>query len=109
VSGEAVALAAHAKLNLFLRVLSREADGYHGIETLFCLVDLADTLGSVLGQDLVTAILQANDQHAGDELEEGVEGRDPLAACVAFPSEEHPSEHGHVVPVPDLGAAVRAA
>lgn len=44
MSGEAVALAAHAKLNLFLRVLSREADGYHGIETLFCLVDLADTL-----------------------------------------------------------------
>jgi 4-diphosphocytidyl-2-C-methyl-D-erythritol kinase len=35
---------AHAKLNLFLRVLSRDADGFHGIETLFCLVTLADTL-----------------------------------------------------------------
>ncbi len=35
---------AHAKLNLFLRVLAREADGYHGIETLFSLVSLADTL-----------------------------------------------------------------
>lgn len=35
---------AHAKLNLFLRVLAREADGYHGIETLFCLVSLADHL-----------------------------------------------------------------
>jgi 4-diphosphocytidyl-2-C-methyl-D-erythritol kinase len=35
---------AHAKLNLFLRVLARETDGYHGIETLFCLVSLADTL-----------------------------------------------------------------
>ena len=32
------------KLNLFLRVLAREADGFHGIETLFCLVSLADTL-----------------------------------------------------------------
>ncbi len=31
-----VELAAHAKLNLFLRILAREADGYHGIETLFC-------------------------------------------------------------------------
>lgn len=39
-----VRVAAHAKLNLFLRVLAREADGFHGIETLFCLVDLADTL-----------------------------------------------------------------
>ena len=38
----AVRLPAHAKLNLFLRVLAREADGYHGLETLFCLVDLAD-------------------------------------------------------------------
>jgi len=37
-------LAAPAKLNLFLRVLSRDTDGYHGIETMFCLVDLADEL-----------------------------------------------------------------
>lgn len=36
--------AAHAKLNLFLRVLAREEDGFHGIETLFCLVSLADEL-----------------------------------------------------------------
>ena len=35
---------ADAKVNLFLRVLSREADGYHGIETLFCRLDLSDTL-----------------------------------------------------------------
>ena len=35
---------AHAKLNLFLRVLSRDADGFHGIETLFCLISLADIL-----------------------------------------------------------------
>jgi 4-diphosphocytidyl-2-C-methyl-D-erythritol kinase len=35
---------APAKLNLFLRVLARDTDGYHGLETLFCLVDLADEL-----------------------------------------------------------------
>ena len=33
-----------AKVNLFLRVLAREADGYHGIETLFCRITLADSL-----------------------------------------------------------------
>lgn len=38
------AVPCHAKLNLFLRVLAREADGYHEIETLFCLIDLADRL-----------------------------------------------------------------
>src|SRR5690606_10093885 len=36
--------ARHAKLNLFLRVLAREAGGMHGIETLFCRIDLADEL-----------------------------------------------------------------
>ena len=44
MTATAVVMPAHAKLNLFLRVLSRDADGFHGIETLFCLVSLADTL-----------------------------------------------------------------
>jgi 4-diphosphocytidyl-2-C-methyl-D-erythritol kinase len=44
VTDAEVRLPAHAKLNLFLRVLAREADGYHGLETVFCLVDLADEL-----------------------------------------------------------------
>jgi len=35
---------AFAKVNLFLRVLAREADGFHGIETLFCRISLADDL-----------------------------------------------------------------
>jgi len=39
-----VELAAHAKVNLLLRVLAREADGYHTLETLFCRISLADTL-----------------------------------------------------------------
>ena len=39
LSGEAT-----AKVNLFLRVLSRETAGYHGIETLFCRIALADDL-----------------------------------------------------------------
>jgi 4-diphosphocytidyl-2-C-methyl-D-erythritol kinase len=40
----AVSITAYAKINLFLRVLSREADGYHGLETLLCLVSLGDSL-----------------------------------------------------------------
>ena len=35
---------AHGKVNLLLRVLAREDDGYHGIETLFALLDLHDTV-----------------------------------------------------------------
>jgi 4-diphosphocytidyl-2-C-methyl-D-erythritol kinase len=41
-----VSLPAHAKLNLLLRVLARESDGFHSLETLFCLVSLADSLGA---------------------------------------------------------------
>lgn len=39
-----VVVAAHAKINLLLRVLAREDDGYHGLETIFALLDLHDTL-----------------------------------------------------------------
>lgn len=39
-----VTLSAPAKVNLFLRVLARQEDGYHGVETLLCLISLADTL-----------------------------------------------------------------
>jgi 4-diphosphocytidyl-2-C-methyl-D-erythritol kinase len=35
---------AYAKINLFLRVLARNDDGYHSLETLLCLVSLADIL-----------------------------------------------------------------
>jgi 4-diphosphocytidyl-2-C-methyl-D-erythritol kinase len=44
LTSDAVRIAAHAKINLFLRVLSREAGGYHGIETVFSLLELADEL-----------------------------------------------------------------
>jgi len=33
-----------AKVNLLLRVLAREADGFHSIETIFCRAALSDTL-----------------------------------------------------------------
>jgi len=42
---------APGKLNLFLRVLAREADGYHGLETLFCLISLADELRATRGPE----------------------------------------------------------
>ena len=35
---------AQAKINLFLRVLAREASGYHSIETLFLRLELADEI-----------------------------------------------------------------
>src|SRR5207237_768507 len=37
-----VRTSAHAKVNLFLRILAREAGGYHQIETAFALLELAD-------------------------------------------------------------------
>ena len=81
----------HAKVNLFLRVLAREADGFHGIETLFCLLAVADELtverrdgravtinthGADLGPDqenlavrAATAVLEATGRRFGVHLD----------------------------------------
>ncbi|MBI3791641.1 MAG: 4-(cytidine 5'-diphospho)-2-C-methyl-D-erythritol kinase [Gemmatimonadetes bacterium] len=40
----AARVAAQAKLNLFLQVHDREADGFHRLDTLFCRLALADTV-----------------------------------------------------------------
>ncbi len=42
MTGSAAAVAAQAKVNLFLHILAREVSGYHQIETLFCRLTLAD-------------------------------------------------------------------
>lgn len=42
---------APAKVNLFLHVTGRRADGYHLLESLFALVDLADTVTLTLRED----------------------------------------------------------
>lgn len=38
------AFPAPAKLNLDLRITGRREDGYHNIESIFCLIDLQDTV-----------------------------------------------------------------
>jgi 4-diphosphocytidyl-2-C-methyl-D-erythritol kinase len=59
---DAVRIAAHAKINLFLRILARETTGYHQIETAFALLELADEL-------VVTRIAQGVELHvAGPDL-----------------------------------------
>ncbi|HEY3280424.1 MAG TPA: 4-(cytidine 5'-diphospho)-2-C-methyl-D-erythritol kinase [Gemmatimonadales bacterium] len=40
----AVRIAAHAKVNLFLRILAADTTGYHQLETAFALLELADEL-----------------------------------------------------------------
>lgn len=42
---------APAKLNLFLHVVGRRPDGYHDLQTVFQLIDLADTVGITLRTD----------------------------------------------------------
>lgn len=42
---------APAKLNLFLHVLGRRADGYHELQTAFQLVDLCDRIGITVRDD----------------------------------------------------------
>ena len=44
-------VAAPAKLNLFLHIIGRRADGYHLLQSVFVLIDWADTLHFELRRD----------------------------------------------------------
>jgi len=66
---DVLAVAAPAKVNLFLHVTGRRADGYHTLESLFALVDLADTVTLTVRDD--GAIRRTSDMAgvaAGDDL-----------------------------------------
>lgn len=56
-----VTIAAHAKVNLFLRVLARESTGFHQIETAFALLELADDLVVTRTEGGVTLQVQGPD------------------------------------------------
>ena len=80
----ALALPAPAKLNLFLRVTGRRADGYHELQTAYTVIDLADLLdferradglierqGDLVGDldsDLVVRAARALQSHSGTTL-----------------------------------------
>jgi 4-diphosphocytidyl-2-C-methyl-D-erythritol kinase len=62
-----VRIAAHAKVNLFLRVLCREVSGFHGIETLFGLLELADVLEIERAPQGVTLEVEGADTGPAEE------------------------------------------
>jgi 4-diphosphocytidyl-2-C-methyl-D-erythritol kinase len=61
-------ISSHAKVNLFLRVLAREASGFHGIETLFCRLGLADDL-TVERREGTAVTLEAGGADLGPEAD----------------------------------------
>jgi 4-diphosphocytidyl-2-C-methyl-D-erythritol kinase len=64
VSGTAldrVEARAHAKINLLLRILTRESNGYHQIETVFQLLELADEIDVTRSAAGITLDVQGPD------------------------------------------------
>ncbi|MDO8489602.1 MAG: 4-(cytidine 5'-diphospho)-2-C-methyl-D-erythritol kinase [Candidatus Omnitrophota bacterium] len=43
-SSSALAVKSFAKINLYLKILSKRKDNFHNLSTLFCRIDLADTV-----------------------------------------------------------------
>src|SRR3989454_3319472 len=64
---DAVRIAAHATINLFLRILAREATGFHQIETAFALLELADELHVRRTDSGVTLAVNGPDLGPADE------------------------------------------
>jgi 4-diphosphocytidyl-2-C-methyl-D-erythritol kinase len=82
---------APAKVNLFLHVTGRRGDGYHLLESLFALVDLADTVTLARRDDGV--IVRARDMP-------GVAERDDLAVRAAAALREATgTRHGATIAV----------
>lgn len=54
---------APAKLNLFLHVTARRADGYHDLQSIFQLIDLQDTIGLTLRDDGVIERTEGPDDY----------------------------------------------
>ncbi len=59
--GNSISCPAPAKLNLFLHVVGRRADGYHLLQTLFRFIDFGDTLHYTLREDGVVRRVSALD------------------------------------------------
>jgi 4-diphosphocytidyl-2-C-methyl-D-erythritol kinase len=58
----ALTVSAPAKINLFLHVTGRRADGYHTLESLIALIDFADTITLVRRDD---GVIRRNNDIAG--------------------------------------------
>ena len=71
-------VAAQAKVNLLLRVLAREESGYHGIETVFLRLSLADAVVVRVGADVRGRSLDCR----GDALPDG--GLGPTEENLAY-------------------------
>ncbi len=67
MTADTVRVAAHAKINLFLRILARETSGFHQIETAFTLLELADELVVRRTETDVTLVLDGPDLGPAEE------------------------------------------
>jgi 4-diphosphocytidyl-2-C-methyl-D-erythritol kinase len=80
----ALQMAAHAKLNVFLRVLGRRDDGYHDVETLVLPISLADDV-TVEAADELTLSLEgpAAERVPADDTNLALRAARALAAEIA--------------------------
>ena len=108
----ALAMSAHAKLNVFLRVLGRREDGYHDIETLLLPISLADDV-TVEPADELTLSLEgpAAERVRVDDENLAIRAARALAAEVAKAGagnhRARTSRSRSASPSPPVSAAVR--
>lgn len=79
-----------AKLNLFLHITAKRADGYHDLQSVFCLIDFGDVLTFELANETAPLLTLTGAEGLTDEVADNLIHKAVHTLSVLYPTHAHP-------------------